>query len=80
MNHDYVLTFTIADPEQRATLVELCRGPWQGDEVTTFTWEISNDLSPEEMESRILELMKDGDHAAYYYLSDTKRIFRVVLS
>ena len=80
MNHDYVLTFSIADDERRAALVALCKGPWQGDEVTTFTWEISNDLSPEQMERQILALLKDGDRAAYYYLSDTKRIFRVVLS
>jgi len=80
MNHDYILSFSIEDPERQASLVELCRGPWQGDEVTPSTWEISNELSPEQMEKQILELLKDGDRAAYYYLSDTKRIFRVVLS
>jgi hypothetical protein len=80
MNHDYVLTFSIDDPEQREKLMALCRGPWQGDEVTTSTWEISNDLSPDQMEKQILELLKDGDRVAYYYLSDSKRIFRVVLS
>lgn len=80
MNHDYVLTFSVDDAERRGKLVELCKGPWQGDEVTTFTWEISNDLSPDQMEKQILALLKDGDRAAYYYLSDTKRIFRVVLS
>jgi hypothetical protein len=80
MNHDYVLTFSIANDEQREKLVALCRGPWQGDEVTAFTWEISNDLSPEEMELEIVSLLNQGDRAAYYYLSDSKRIFRVVLS
>ena len=80
MNHDYVLTFSIEDAGRRAQLVELCKGPWQGDEVTTSTWEISNDLSPDQMEKQILGLLTDGDRAAYYYLSDAKRIFRVVLS
>ena len=80
MNHDYVLTFSIQSPDNLEKLVSLCKGPWQGDEVTAFTWEISNDLNPEQMERQILELLGDGDRAAYYYLSDSKRIFRVVLS
>ena len=79
MNHDYVLTFSIKNPDHVRTLVDLCRGPWQGDEVTASTWEISNDLNPEQMEQQILELLDEGDRAAYYYLSDSKRIFRVVL-
>ena len=79
MNHDYVLCFHIADEADRHKLVELCTGPWQGDEVMPGTWEISNSLSPDQMESAIVELMSDGDRAAYYYLSDTKRLFRVVL-
>lgn len=80
MNHDYVLTFSLQNPEKSRQLVDLCRGPWQGDEVTASTWEISNDLNPDQMERQILELLEEGDRAAYYYLSDTKRIFRVVLS
>jgi len=80
MNHDYVLTFSIADRAKMEKLVALCRGPWQGDEVTAQTWEISNDLTPDQMERQVLELLEEGDRAAYYYLSDTKRIFRVVLS
>jgi hypothetical protein len=79
MNHDYILTFTIQDDASRAKLVELCSGPWQGDEVTKDTWEISNRLSPDEMEKAILALMGDDDRATYYYLSDAKRIFRVIL-
>ena len=79
MNHDYILSFSIVDPESRAKLIALCNGPWQGDEVTPDTWEISNDLSPDDMEREILALMGDEDRAAYYYLSDTKRMFRVVL-
>jgi hypothetical protein len=79
MNHDYVLTFAIADPANRARLVELCEGPWQGDEVTDSTWEVSNTLSPDDMERAILEHLGDDDRAVYYYLSDSKRMFRVVL-
>jgi hypothetical protein len=79
MNHDYILTFTIEDAAARARLVELCRGPWLGDEVTRDTWEISNALSPNDLESAILAHMGDEDRAAYYYLSDSKRIFRVLL-
>lgn len=79
MNHDYILTFSIQDDASRAKLVELCSGPWQGDEVTRDTWEISNRLSPDEMEKAILALMGDDDRATYYYLSDAKRIFRVIL-
>lgn len=79
VRHDYILTFAIAGDEQRGRLVELCRGPWQGDEVTPGTWEISNDLSPDQMETAIVELLEDGDRAVYYYLSDSKRMFRVVL-
>ena len=77
--HDYVLTFQVADPERRARLVELCAGPWQGDEVTPCTWEVSNTLSPDEMERALLDILDDGDRVVYYYLSDSKRIFRVLL-
>jgi hypothetical protein len=80
MNHDYVLTFSIKAPEKAQKLVALCKGPWQGDEVNACTWEISNALNPDQMERQILELLEEGDRAAYYYLSDSKRIFRVVLS
>ena len=83
MNHDYILTFSIEDKANRARLVELCKNTWQGDEVTTNTWEISNPLSPDDMEKAILALLGDEDRAAYYYLSDfardSKRIFRVIL-
>ena len=79
MNHDYILCFSIHNPDNRQKLVALCGGAWQGDEVTQGTWEISNDLSPDEMERTILELLGEEDRAAYYYLSDSKRVFRVVL-
>jgi hypothetical protein len=79
VRHDYILTFSIEDDASRAKLVELCRGPWQGDEVTPSTWEISNTLSPDQMETTISDLLGERDRAAYYYLSDSKRMFRVVL-
>lgn len=79
VRHDYILTFSIASPERRAKLIELCQGPWQGDEVNANTWEVSNDLSPDQMEGKILELLGDDDRAVYYYLSDAKRLFRVIL-
>lgn len=77
--HDYVLTFHVHDDDRRAKLVELCKGPWLGDEVTPSTWEVSNTLSPDEMERTLLDLLEDGDRVVYYYLSDSKRIFRVIL-
>jgi hypothetical protein len=79
MNHDYILTFEIQSEASRAKLAALCSGPWQGDQVTSTTWEVSNTLSPDQMERAILDLMEDGDRAVYYYLSDTKRMFRVML-
>jgi hypothetical protein len=79
VRHDYVLTFTIADPKNREKLLELCAGPWQGDEVTRDTWEVSNALSPDAMEAAIAGLLGDDDRAAYYYLADAKRMFRVIL-
>ena len=79
VRHDYILTFSVADAESRARLVALCAGPWLGDEVTPDTWEISNELSPDAMETAVVELLGDQDRAAYYYLSDSKRMFRVVL-
>jgi len=91
MNHDYVLTFSVANAERREKLIALCRGPWMGDEVTADAWEVSNDLDPDAMEAAVAELLEDGDRAAYYYLTppmssgmpsvaDAKRIFRVVIS
>jgi hypothetical protein len=79
VRHDYIVTFTVADPEARRRLVERCAGEWQGDEVTETTWEISNALGPDDMEQALVELLGEGDRAAYYYLSDAKRIFRVML-
>ncbi len=90
LNHDYVLTFSIADERRRKRLIELCQGPWMGDPVTETTWEVSNDLSPDDMEKALFEHLGDGDKCAYYYLTPpmesgvpgqpaAKRIFRVVI-
>jgi hypothetical protein len=79
VNHDYILMFSIADDASRAKLIELCKGPWMGDEVIPNAWEISNPLSPDQMERAILDLMGDDDRAVYYYLADAKRMFRVIL-
>jgi hypothetical protein len=78
--HDYILTFEIADGDKRAKLAGLCEGDWAGDRVSATTWEVSTKLSPDAIEKTLLELLGDGDRAVYYYLSDSKRIFRVVLS
>jgi hypothetical protein len=91
MNHDYVITFEVADAAARKQLLKLCEDDWDGDAITASTWEISNDLSPDDLEKAILAHLGDGDRAAYYYLTpamssgmpgvaDAKRIFRVVLS
>jgi hypothetical protein len=80
LNHDYLLTFQIADPNQGAKLAQLCEGEWLGDRVTPTTWEVSTKLSPDAIEKTLLDLLGDGDRAVYYYLSDSKRIFRVVLT
>jgi hypothetical protein len=80
MNHDYILTFDIADEDQREKLATLCATDWQGDRVNATTWEVSNKLSPDAIEKTILDILGEGDRAVYYYLSDTKRVFRVVLT
>lgn len=94
MNQDYLLTFRVADAASRARLADLCRDEWEGTPVSDNVWEISNDLSPDQMEEAILALMGEGDRAVYYYLTrplggvaapsgntpaDSKRIYRVVL-
>jgi hypothetical protein len=80
LNHDYVLTFEIADAGKRAKLAALCEEDWAGDRVTPSTWEVSTKLSPDAIEKALLDLLEDGDRAVYYYLSDSKRVFRVVLA
>ncbi len=77
--HDYVLTFDVSDSERRKKLIELFSGPWQGDAVTPHTWEVSNTLSPDQMERALLDILGEGDRVVYYYLSDSKRVFRVIL-
>jgi len=80
LNHDYLLTFEVGDATNREKLSALCEGEWMGDKVTPTTWEVSTRLSPDAIEKTLLEILGEGDRAAYYYLSDSKRIFRVVLT
>lgn len=80
MNHDYILTFQVADAARREKLVALCEGEWDGDAVHPTTWEVSTKLSPDALEKAVLGVLGEGDRVVYYYLSDSKRIFRVVLS
>ena len=37
------------------------------------------DLGPDAMERALVEVLGEGDRAAYYYLSDAKRMFRVLI-
>jgi hypothetical protein len=80
LNHDYLLTFDIQDAAKREKLAQLCEGDWLGDKVTEAAWEVSTKLSPDAIEKTLLELLGEGDRVVYYYLSDSKRIFRVVLT
>jgi hypothetical protein len=80
MNHDYILTLQIADAVKREKLVALCGGAWDGDAVVATTWEVSTKLSPDALEKTILDVIGEGDRVVYYSLSDSKRIFRVVLT
>jgi hypothetical protein len=80
LNHDYLLTFEVKDDARRERLLALCEGEWMGDAVSAATWEVSTRLSPDAIEKALLEILGEGDRAAYYYLSDSKRIFRVVLN
>jgi hypothetical protein len=80
LNHDYLLTFEVQDPASREKLAALCEGEWSGDRVSATTWEVSTKLSPDAIEKTLLAILRDGDRAVYYYLSDSKRIFRVVLT
>lgn len=79
LRHDYVLTFDVADPARLEALRQWCKDELMGDEITSGTWEVSTDLGPQEMERRLLDFLAETDRAAYYYLSDAKRIFRVDL-
>jgi hypothetical protein len=80
LNHDYVLAFEIRDPGKQEKLARLCEEDWAGDKITATSWEVSTRLSPDAIEKTLLDLLGAGDRAVYYYLSDSKRIFRVVLT
>ena len=83
VRHDYILAFSIEDEEGEpgARLVEasLREAPGRGTRSRPRRGRISNTLSPDEMESTIAGLLGEHDRATYYYLSDSKRMFRVVL-
>ena len=79
MNRDYILSFAVVDDVRRRALVELCEDLWQGELVAGDTWEISSDLGPGALEEKLMSVLGPGDRAVYYYLSDAKRIFRVVI-
>ena len=76
---DFILTFEVQDAAVRDRVIALCEGEWQGTRVTASTWEVTSALPPDAIETALLSLLAPGDRAVYYYLSDTKRIFRVVL-
>ena len=76
---DFILTFDVKDASSRDRLVALCEGEWHGTRVTASTWEVTSALTPDAIETALVPLLAPGDRAVYYYLSDTKRIFRVVL-
>jgi hypothetical protein len=79
VRHDYILTFDVADLVRRDALRRWCKDELDGDEITGGTWEISTDLDPQDLERRLLGILAETDRAAYYYLADAKRIFRVDL-
>jgi hypothetical protein len=79
VRHDYVLLFSVRDAERRARLESVCARDWEGDHVLDGAWEVSSTLGPDAFESALLDLLGEGDRAAFYYVSDSKRLFRVVL-
>jgi hypothetical protein len=77
---DFLLTFRVAEPVARARLAALCAGEWSGTQVGELTWELSTALAPDALEAALAPHLGPGDRAVYYYLSDSKRFFRVVVS
>jgi hypothetical protein len=76
---DFLLTFTVGADAARARLVSLCEEEWSGTRVGGATWEISSALSPAAFEEALAPHLGVGDTAVFYYLSDSKRLFRVVV-
>jgi hypothetical protein len=77
---DFLLTFTVADPGARDALVTRCEADWSGTRVGESTWEIVTTSSPAAFEAALEPLLRPGDRAVYYYLADSKRFFRVVVT
>jgi hypothetical protein len=77
---DFVITVSVADEAARAKLRSLCEDEWEGTRVTDTTWEVRCSLSPDALELALAPLLEPGDRVACYYLSDTKRLFRVMLT
>ena len=77
---DFLLTFSVARDEDRRRLAALCEGDWCGTRVGESTWEISTPSSPAELEALLAPLLSTGDSAVFYYLADSKRLFRVAVS
>ncbi len=77
---DFLLAFNVADPSARAELEKRCEEEWSGTRVGEATWEIATQASPEAFEQALEPMLKAGDRAVFYYLADSKRFFRVVVS
>ena len=77
---DFLLTYAVADAAAREALEERCAGEWSGTRVGESTWEIATRESPEAFENAIEPFLRRGDRAVFYYLAESKRFFRVVVS
>ena len=77
---DFLLTFTVSDPSARARLAALCEGEWAGTRVGESTWEVCAASSPADFEALLAPHLAEGDEAVFYYLAESKRFFRVVVS
>ncbi len=76
---DFLLTFSVRDPSDRAALEARCADDWSGVRVGESTWEVATTASPAELELALEPLLRPGDRAVFYYLADSKRFFRVVV-
>jgi hypothetical protein len=77
---DFILTFAVGDAATRQALAERCEGEWGGTRVGESTWEIATGASPDAFELEIEPFLRPGDRAVFYYLAESKRFFRVVVS
>ncbi len=77
---DFFLTYTVQDAASRSRLDALCEGEWAGTRAGDSTWEICAASSPSEFEALLEPHLGPGDRAVFYYLADSKRLFRVVVS